>query len=247
MNDIATRVAHNVNRVRERIARAAEAVGRTAEDVLLVAVTKYGNVAEVEAVVAAACRTLGESRPQALWEKVPQIAAAQITAAQITAPEVEWHLIGHLQRNKVRRTLPLVSLIHSVDSLRLLQAIDEAAADRGQPARVLLEVNISGDPEKHGWSVDALRHAVEGLADYRRVEVRGLMTMASRTGDEQVARANFASLRALRDELAADCPANVELVELSMGMSRDFEAAIHEGATIVRIGSALFEDLSGAV
>ena len=189
-------------------------------------------------MLAAGCRSLGESRPQALWDK-----AATLAQAEPTPQGIEWHLIGHLQRNKVRRTLPIVSLVHSVDSLRLLQAIDQTSAELGRKTPILLEVNTSGDREKHGWTADDLRRLVPTLDDFPHVQVRGLMTMASRTGDERVARQNFADLRTLRDELAEQCPASIDLAELSMGMSRDLEAAILEGSTMVRVGSALFEGI----
>jgi pyridoxal phosphate enzyme (YggS family) len=235
MNNITTRVAENVQRACERIAQAAQAAGRSVNDVSLIAVTKYGGIAEIEAVLAAGCQSLGESRPQALWDK-----AATLAQAEPTPQGVEWHLIGHLQRNKVRRTLPIVSLIHSVDSLRLLQAIDQAGAELDRKTPILLEVNTSGDREKHGWAAEDLRRLAPTLDDFPHVQVRGLMTMASRTGDERVARQNFADLRTLRDELAEQCPDSVDLAELSMGMSGDFEIAIECGATWVRVGNALF-------
>jgi pyridoxal phosphate enzyme (YggS family) len=236
MNNITTRVAANVQRVSERIAKAAQQAGRSVDEISLIAVTKYGGQAEIDAVLAAGCQSLGESRPQALWDK-----AAALGPSEPEKQNIEWHLIGHLQRNKVRRTLPIVSLIHSVDSLRLLKSIDQISDELGQKTPVLLEANTSGDQEKHGWVADDLRRLAPTLGDFPRVEVRGLMTMASRTGDEAVARQNFADLRSLRDELVPQCPDGIDLAELSMGMSRDLEAAILEGSTMVRVGSALFE------
>ena len=227
----ATIIADNLARVRERITTAATAAGREPDDIQLVGVTKYVGPSEAAALFEAGCANLGESRPQQLWDKAE-------------APELEaakWHMIGHLQRNKVRRTLPLVDLIHSVDSLRLAKAIDAAAAELNQPARVLLEVNCSGDPEKHGLTADGLKQLLPELASLEHVQACGLMTMAAREGGETVAAQNFAALRSLRDELLGQGPPNVDLRELSMGMSHDFEVAIQEGATIVRIGSVLFE------
>ena len=228
------KISENLSRVRERIESAAESAGRRAEEVGLVAVTKYVGPAEAAALLKAGCRQLGESRPQQLWEK----------ADNPGLESVEWHLIGHLQRNKVHRTLPLVALIHSVDSLRLLRAIDHSASQYGITARVLLEVNCSGDPEKHGLTADAMRSLLPELPSFANVEVSGLMTMAAREGGTTVARKNFASLRELRDEVSGEVPPGTRLTELSMGMSHDFEAAILEGATWVRIGSLLFEGLS---
>lgn len=223
-------IAENVARVRERIAVAATAAGRDPASVRLVAVSKYVDVTAAAELLAAGCIDLGESRPQELWDKA---AAPELTG-------VHWHLIGRLQRNKVRRTLPLVSMIHSIDSERLLTAIDEQAAELGLTPRVLLEVNCSGETAKQGFTADDVRRLLPALGELKRVSVGGLMTMASLEGDESTARVAFGALRNLRDKLTGDCPPNVTLDELSMGMSGDFEAGIAEGATIVRIGSLLF-------
>ncbi|MGI9427934.1 MAG: YggS family pyridoxal phosphate-dependent enzyme [Bythopirellula sp.] len=220
--------------MQERIAQAAALANRAAAEIELVAVTKYVDVNLTAALLAAGCQSLGESRPQQLWEKA---ASSELAAAR-------WHLVGHLQRNKVQRTLPLVDLIHSVDSLRLLQAIDKAAAEQDLTAEVLLEVNCSGDAAKHGLTHDGLKELLPQAAAFSHVKVRGLMTMAARSGGASVAARNFAALRELRDEVADRCPPTAELKELSMGMSHDFEVAIREGATLVRIGSALFEGIS---
>lgn len=234
MTDPSQIIADNLAQVQDRIAEAAISVGRAADDVQLVAVCKYVGVNETASLLAAGCKTLGESRPQQLWEKstAPELAGAN------------WHMIGHLQRNKVRRTLPLVSLIHSVDSLRLLETIEECAAELNRTAQVLLEVNCSGETAKHGLGKDELKELLAELPRLQHVVVDGLMTMAALEGGETVATRNFAALRELRDEVQAYCHPGVTLRELSMGMSHDFEAAIREGATIVRIGSLLFEGLA---
>jgi PLP dependent protein len=228
-------IADNVARVRERIAEAAHAVGRDPESVKLVAVTKYVDARLAAAVVVAGCRDLGESRPQELWDKA---ASPILTGAA-------WHLVGRLQRNKIRRTLPLVDLIHSVDSERLLTAIDEHAIALDLAPRVLLEVNTSRESAKQGFEPDDVRRLLPTLASAARVQAAGLMTMAPLDGGALAVRACFAMLRELRDELAAVAPADVSLTELSMGMSGDFPEAIAEGASIVRIGSLLFEGLPG--
>ena len=228
MNDL---IASNVARVRARIATAATAAGRAADSVTLVAVTKYVGPVETESLVAAGCKDLGESRPQALWEK----------ASGHASSAVRWHLIGHLQRNKVARTVPLVSMIHSVDSPRLLAAIDAAAARLERRIAILLEVNTSGESAKHGLSTDQVTALLAEIGSYPHVDACGLMTLAAREGGAEVARKNFAALRQLRDRLQAECPEQTHLRELSMGMSGDFETAIAEGATMVRVGSALFE------
>jgi PLP dependent protein len=235
-------IAANLRRVQERIAAAAESCGRSANEITLVGVTKYVGAREAAELIAAGCRDLGESRPQELWSKAGEIAAATV----IPAPR--WHLIGHLQRNKIRRTLPLVSLIHSVDSLRLMAAIDAEArsiAENGDnismTVRLLLEVNTSGESAKHGLAPDDVEPLLAAAPQFPSVVICGLMTMAALDGGPAVAAGNFAALRELRDRLRPKTPECVQLNELSMGMSGDFKVAIREGATIVRIGSALWE------
>jgi len=226
------RIADNLARIRDRIAAAAERSGREPESVKLVAVTKSASARAARELAAAGCFDLGEGRPQDLWSK--QAALADLP--------IRWHLIGHLQRNKVERTLPLVFLIHSVDSLRLMQAIDAAAESLGRQVPVLLEVNISGDAAKHGFSPQEMPERLAEAAECRHVQIRGLMAMAGLEGDATSARRDFRNLRELRDRLGG-LPEGARLDELSMGMSGDFEAAIEEGATFVRIGSALFEGI----
>lgn len=224
-------IADNLRRVRERIAAAAEAAGRRPEEITLVGVTKYVGPREARELVEAGCSDLGESRPQELWTKAEALADSSV--------RIRWHLIGHLQRNKIRRTLPLVSLIHSVESERLLAAIDaewqvHTAQNRQLlPIRILLEVNTSGETAKQGRAPDAVEPLLAAAERFPRVEICGLMTMAALEGGLDVAAQNFAALRQLADRFG--------LTERSMGMSGDFEVAIREGATIVRVGSALWE------
>ncbi|HEX3658175.1 MAG TPA: YggS family pyridoxal phosphate-dependent enzyme [Pirellulales bacterium] len=229
----AARLAENLANVHDRIAAAAARCGRQAGAIRLVAVTKYAGSDVAQAVVQAGCSDLGESRPQELWSK----------AAALAGQPVRWHLVGHLQRNKLKRTLPLVWLVHSCDSLRLLAAIDVEAQELGRRPAVLLEVNISGDPAKHGLSPDELSAAWDSVLRTQHVELRGLMAMAGVEGDLDLARRDFAALRNLRDKLQTAAGDRARLDELSMGMSGDYEVAIEEGATLVRIGSALFEGL----
>jgi pyridoxal phosphate enzyme (YggS family) len=233
MRDPRQIIADNVARVRERIAAAASKAGRQPREIKLLAVSKYVDAATAAMLLDAGCTDLGESRPQELWAK----AAAPELAG------VHWHHVGRLQRNKVRRTLPLVELIHSVDSERLIAEIDEQAKALQLTPRVLLEVNCSGESAKQGLSADDARRLMSLMPRYSNVQVVGLMTMAALEGGLEAAYANFAALRKLRDELAKEAPAGVQLNDLSMGMSGDFEAAVAEGATIVRIGSMLFEGL----
>jgi PLP dependent protein len=238
-------IADNLRRVRERMARAAELSGRPPGEVLLVGVTKYVEAQQAIDLAAAGCTDLGESRPQELWDKAAALAGdvAAATGRSSANVAIRWHLVGHLQRNKVRRTLPLVSLIHSVDSERLLAAINDAATegDTRPAADVLLEVNISGEAAKHGLAPADVEPLIDAASRYPRVAIRGLMTMAALEGGEQEAARNFAALRGLRDHLQLNAPERVRLDELSMGMSGDFEIAIREGATIIRVGSALWD------
>jgi PLP dependent protein len=235
MSPFARRIAENLARVRDRVAAAARRSGRLAEAITLVAVTKYVSAEVAAAVVEAGCLDLGESRPQELWAK----------AAVLKHPEVRWHMIGHLQRNKIRRTLPLVHLMQSVDSPRILAALEEEAAAQQLTVPALLEVNVSGDSTKTGLPPEELDRVLEQAATLQHVLIRGLMGMASLEGDDAAARGDFARLRELRDRVRTTVPAHhVSLDELSMGMSGDFEIAIEEGATIVRLGSILFEGVS---
>jgi pyridoxal phosphate enzyme (YggS family) len=237
MAELASRIAENLKRVHERMAAAATASGRKTSDVTLVAVTKYVSLPAIRALLACGYHELGESRPQELWQK----------AEALDMHEIHWHLVGHLQRNKVRRTLPIVRLIHSVDSLRLIATIDREARQQHLKIPILLEVNTSQDAAKHGMTVAEVREIVPDLGSYEHVQVRGLMCMAAAGGGLDAAQRNFAELRELRDSLRAVCASCVSLDELSMGMSHDLEVAIREGATMVRVGSALFEGLPAGV
>lgn len=227
-----SRIDENLREVLGRIAEAARRSGRSADAVKLVAVTKYVDTDRALQLVAAGCHDLGEARPQELWRK----------AQTLTGEPIDWHLIGHLQRNKIARTLPLVRFVHSADSLRLIEAIDaEAARSDLAPITLLLEVNISGDATKHGFRPHEIEPLGEPLARLDHISVVGLMCMAGREGDLDDARRAFEALRLIRDRLHSAWPGRFQLKELSMGMSGDFEIAVEQGATLVRIGSLLFE------
>ncbi|MEQ8846852.1 YggS family pyridoxal phosphate-dependent enzyme [Botrimarina sp.] len=226
-------VQRNLQAVLERIARACDAAGRSSDEVTLVGVTKYVGAAATAALVRAGCSDLGEARPQQLWEKA--------AAPELAGLPIAWRLIGHLQRNKADRTVGVAAAIDSIDSLRLLRAVDGAAGGHGKRLPILLEVNISGDAEKHGFSPDELPAVLEELSGREHVEAQGLMAMAAREGGPDVARRNFADLRELRDRHATGAR---PLATLSMGMSGDLEEAILEGATIVRVGSALWDGVA---
>jgi pyridoxal phosphate enzyme (YggS family) len=227
-------IRHNLAEVQAKIARAAERAGRGAGDVRLVAVTKKSSPPWIEALVDCGVFDLGENYPQELWKK------NEVLAGRASA--IRWHLIGHLQTNKVKKTLPLVKMIHAVDSLKLLRMLNEAAGDFIAPPGVCLQVNTSGEISKHGWSTGQIIEDSDAIAACRSIPIVGLMTMAALEGGTQErAHSSFALLRKTRDALVAST--GLPLPELSMGMSGDFEAAILEGATLVRIGSALFDGL----
>ena len=228
MTDSQQRIADNLAAVEERLHAACRRARRARSEVMLVAVTKTVS-AEVAALLPAlGLHDLGESRPQELWRK----------AAVVT--DVHWHLIGHLQRNKIERTLPLLSRIHSVDSLRLLDALEEACRQSSRTLPALLEVNASGEASKHGFAPEDVPRLAARLAELKYVRIEGLMTMAAYEEDPERTRPTFAALRKLRDRLAADL--GRPLPHLSMGMSNDFEIAVEEGTTLVRLGTVLFEN-----
>ena len=217
MTSIAARVAE----VRERIADACQRGGRREDDVTLIAVTKGHHVNAIEEAYAAGLRDFGENRVQEAAPKIASLRAHDVSA--------RWHLIGHLQRNKVSAAIDLFDILHTVDSERLAEAID-ARAERRVP--VLVEVNVAGEATKHGAAPGDVPALVERLRRCANLDLRGLMTVAPQVDDPEDVRDVFRKLRRMRDELG--------LIELSMGMTGDFEVAIEEGATEVRVGTALF-------
>jgi pyridoxal phosphate enzyme (YggS family) len=228
---ISQRIRQNLEEVERRIAWAAEQTGRPAHSVRLVAVTKKSPLEWIRPLVACGAHDLGENYPQELWKKHEALAGL--------GDEIRWHLIGHLQSNKVKKTFPMVRMIHAVDSLKLLSILDEAAQSVADPPRVCLQVNTSAEESKHGWTEEQILSDCEAIATCRAIPVVGLMTMAALGTTAETARGSFSRLREVRDALRART--GLALPELSMGMSNDFEAAVLEGATWVRVGSALFE------
>ena len=223
MTDIAAHLAA----VQEQIRAAAVRAGRDPSSVRLVAVSKTHPASAVAEAAATGQRVFGESRVQEAREKIPSC-----------PPGLDWHFIGHLQKNKVRQALPLFGFFHSIDSTALAQAIDRIAGETGKPVEGLLEVNVSGEETKHGFTPDELRKEFAALIKLPHLRIRGLMTMAPYSDNPEDARPVFRALRELRDELQS--AHGRPLPELSMGMSGDFEPAIAEGATLVRIGSSIF-------
>ena len=236
-----TTLSANVARVRERMAAAATRARRDPKDVRLVAVTKGLPDAAVLAAIELGEMDLGESRVQDLLPRVAVVSDFLTRRSAGLQPTVRWHMIGHLQRNKVRPLVSAVTMVHSVDTLRLAEAIDQAAGKFGRKMPVLLEVNCSDEPAKFGVAVGAVECLVEQIATLGNIELRGLMTMASRVDQAEQARGCFARLREIFEDVARSRRAGPNFVDLSMGMSQDFEVAIEEGATLVRVGSAIFD------
>jgi len=228
-------LAERLKAVETRIEAACRRAGRSRSEVTLVAVTKTINAETAALLPSLGVVDLGESRPQELWQKAGHLAKV--------APSVRWHQVGHLQRNKIEVTLPLVHLIHSVDNVRLLNALEQEAAKQQRTAAVLLEVNVSREANKHGFSPEELPDLIKPIADLKHVQVTGLMTMAALESDPEQCRRTFEELRQLRNRLQSDFPPPHELSRLSMGMTNDFEVAIEEGATLIRLGTVLFEGL----
>lgn len=225
-------ISRNVSEVRAAIEAACTRANRSTENVQLVAVTKYAELDWVCGLVELGESRLGESRVQQLCHRVSELSS-----------DIHWHMIGHLQRNKVDMIIPVAELIHSVDSLRLLKKIESSAAAQGKRQRVLLEVNVSGEEAKDGFAPADVSANWQQILDLQHVEVQGLMTMAPRVDNPESARPFFRQLREFRDELASRSGNGINLPELSMGMSGDFEVAVEEGATLVRIGSRLYDGL----
>jgi PLP dependent protein len=225
------RIRYNLDVVQRRIASAAQRSGRPADSVRLIAVTKQSPPEWIQSLVDCGVCECGENYPQELWRKRDELGDL--------AGSIHWHLIGHLQTNKLKKTLPMVRMIHSVDSLKLLRALDDAASNLKDPPSVCLQVNTSDEPSKHGWTTDEILRDATVIAACRAIPIVGLMTIAALGTTAETARGSFVRLRELRDTLRRDT--DLPLVRLSMGMSNDFETAIEEGATLVRVGSALFE------
>jgi pyridoxal phosphate enzyme (YggS family) len=229
-----TEIAARYARVCERIEAAARRARRNPDDVTLVVVTKTLGLAAVRAALAAGARNIGENYVQEAARKIEQLRSE---AVEDGTAQPHWHLIGHLQRNKAARAAELFDLIHTVDSARLGQHLDRAGAERSTPVRVLVEVSIGGEATKSGVDPRAAFALVPALARLEHLRLEGLMAIPPRPPDPEASRPHFHELAALRAELAAR---GFDLPHLSMGMTDDYEVAIEEGATIVRVGRAIF-------
>lgn len=224
-------VASRLEAVKYRIEAAAHRSGRDPAAVSILGVTKTFGPEAIALGLDAGLRIVGENRVQEAQEKIPMLRALGYSA--------EWHLVGHLQTNKVRPALDLFQRIQSVDSLRLANAINRVAAEQDRPVQALIEVNTSGEPAKHGFMLSSVANEVKAVLQLQHLEVRGLMTMGPMTADKSEIRSAFRSLRELRDHLTDRFPL-VTWDTLSMGMSDDFELAVEEGSTMVRLGRTIF-------
>jgi pyridoxal phosphate enzyme (YggS family) len=223
MNDIAI----NLERVRTQIAEAAKKSSRDLGDIELVAISKTHEAEKVRAAFDAGQQLFGESKVQEARAKIPLLPSA-----------ARWHFVGRLQKNKIRHALPLFELFHSVDSLQLAQQMNRIADEEGSRPRVLLEVNVAGEGSKIGFAPDALQAQMQTLLELPRLTIEGLMTIPPLAPEAEGSRKYFVALRELRDQFASEF--KIELPQLSMGMTGDFLVAIEEGATLVRVGTAIF-------
>jgi pyridoxal phosphate enzyme (YggS family) len=231
---LTNQLRNRLEMLEERIGKACRRSGRQRCEVTLVAVTKTVQPELAARLASLGVRDMGESRPQELWRKAAELPST-----------IRWHMIGHLQRNKIERTLPLVHWIHAVDSLRLLDALEQEAGKQNRRVPVLLEINASREAAKQGWRPEDVLALADRVRDLRNVEVRGLMTMAAYDDNQENCRPTFRETRQVLDQLRAALGPGYALDQLSMGMSNDFEIAIEEGATLIRPGSILFEGIDG--
>ena len=226
-------VADNVAEIRERIARAASRVGRNPDSVTLMAVSKTVEPERIKEAYAAGLRVFGENRVQEFEGK---------SAALSELKDAEWHLIGHLQSNKAKKAAELFHAIDSVDSLRLAERLNQAATEAGKKLAVLIEIKVAEEESKAGIPLDSpeLEKLLRAAPQLESLKIRGLMTVPPFTGDAEGARPYFRLLRDLRDQIGARKLLSIQMDALSMGMSHDFEVAIEEGSTCVRVGTAIF-------
>jgi pyridoxal phosphate enzyme (YggS family) len=220
-----------ISNVYRKIAHAAMRAGRHPGDIKLIAVTKGVSPGRIMEAVNAGQRIFGESRVQEADKKISNL------KSQISDTEIEWHMIGHLQRNKAKEAVRLFDLIHSIDSLRLMEALNKEAGRAGKAQRVLVEVKLSTEEAKHGIEKDELMALIKAGEGMENIKIDGLMTIPPYSDKPEDARPYYGELRELRDSLDKD---GYSLPELSMGMTADFEVAIEEGSTMVRVGTAIF-------
>ena len=236
------KISERIKRVKDTINSACARTGRDPNEVKLVIVTKSATIEAIKKVIQLGMAELGENRVQQLKKVSAQVTDFLSTSnnSSTAAKKVNWHMIGHLQRNKVRQVLPIVYLIHTVDTLRLAEEINASAAKLNLCPEVLLQVNTSNEPQKYGVPVGAATHLAEQIETLPNLKLTGLMTMAPLTHNKDVVRSCFVRARELFVEMRGERIVGPHFKELSMGMSSDYEVAVEEGATILRIGSAIF-------
>ena len=237
-----SKISDRIRQVEENIAAACARCSRQPSDIRLVVVTKSASFEAVKEVIVQGYDHLGENRVQRLKKISSQVSeyVEKGDGELKVARQIRWHMIGHLQRNKVQQVLPIATLIHSVDTLRLAEEISASGAKSGLRPKVLLQINASNEPQKYGVPVGAATHLAEQVETLGNIELIGLMTMAPLTRNKDVIRGCFIRARELFIEMRGEKIVGPTFTELSMGMSSDYEIAIEEGATILRIGSAIF-------
>lgn len=226
-------ICANLAEINEKIAAAAAKSGRKREDITLVAVSKTVGAAEVNEAYATGQRVFAENRVQCLLEKLD-------TTAQYNLNDIDWHLIGSLQTNKVKYIIDKVSLIHSVDSIHLAEEINKCAAKKGLKMNCLLQVNVSGEESKHGVEIEDVDRIVEEFTKFDNLTLKGLMTMAPFEADEYELRSIFSKLHKKYIDIGSQKGHNVDMSYLSMGMTHDFTYAIEEGSNMIRVGTGIF-------
>ncbi|MHC5146599.1 MAG: YggS family pyridoxal phosphate-dependent enzyme [Planctomycetota bacterium] len=235
-------IADKLKKVRDDVAGACARAGRSEKSVKVVVVTKTASAAAIQEVIREGFVDLGENRVQHLKQVAEEVGAflKENQDDPAIAEKVNWHMIGHLQRNKVKQTLQLCRMVQSVDTLRLAEELNTQSHKLGLHTNILLQINCSGEPQKYGAPVGAAVHLAEQFATMGNLRLVGLMTMAPLTMDKDRVRASFARAREIFEEIRGERVSGAKFKHLSMGMSQDFEIAIEEGATMLRIGSAIF-------
>ncbi|MCD4831785.1 MAG: YggS family pyridoxal phosphate-dependent enzyme [Anaerohalosphaeraceae bacterium] len=235
------KIAENLEKVKSNITEACARSRRATGDVKLVVVTKSANVDAIKEVVNLGYSDLGENRVQHLKLVAEEIGEyLEQGESQSLPAKINWHMIGHLQRNKSKQVLKITDFIHSVDTLRLAEEIDKASAKAGVNPKILLQVNCSLEPQKYGVPVGAAVHLAEQIAEMGNVRLCGIMTMGPLTRDKDLVRVSFVRAREIFEEIHKEGFSPKDFVHMSMGMSADYEIAVEEGATILRVGSAIF-------
>ena len=222
-------IKNNLEIINEKIKKAALKVNRNPQEIKLVAVTKTATIEQIKEAISAGVKIIGENKVQEAKEKY-----------QILTADIEWHLVGHLQTNKVKYAIEIFDLIHSVDSIKLAKEIDRRSLQFGMMTNVLVEVNVSGEETKYGIKPEEVEPFLKEISEFSRIKVRGLMTIAPIVEDKEEVRPYFRKLRELSKEIKSKNIKNVKMDYLSMGMTEDFEVAVEEGANMVRIGRGIF-------